>query len=203
MVLALGVWSNYFSTRIIPGHFVQILYNFFCNKNPILKHMVTGHFPDVPLDCATGIRWDNRKLNIVSAFLKKLKSYLFRKFISNRWVYTGLSKRTWSAFEVHLRLSCVWTDPFSLDWSWLVVLSCHRNFKTSKCRSALTSKVKTCLETAPIQSQRRMFIIKVSIISSKAFHSRKRLASDKWLMNDDNTDLQEMQVGFSQFKFMS
>ena len=44
---------------------------------------------------------------------------------------------------MHLRLTCVWTVSFSLDWSKVVVLSSHRNFKTSKCPSALSSKVKT------------------------------------------------------------
>ena len=69
----------------------------------------------------------------------------FCKFCFISWVHTGLFKCSWSAFEVHLRLTCVWTVPFSLDWSWLVVLSCHRNFKASKCPSALSSKVKTRL----------------------------------------------------------
>ena len=69
--------------------------------------------------------------------------------------------------------------PVSLDWSWLVVLSCHRNFKTSKCWSALLSKVKTLLETALIQRKRQKFIIKVWMISSHKFHSRKQ-KSEKW-----------------------
>ena len=99
-----------------------------------------------------------------------------------RWVHTGLFKCTWSAFDVHLRLTCVWMALFSLDGSWQVVLSCQRNFKTSKCRSALSSKVKTLLETAVIQSKHRMFIIKVSIISSNKFHSRKRRARNYWWM---------------------
>ena len=71
------------------------------------------------------------------------------------------------------------TGPVSLERSWLVVLSCHRNFKTSKCWSALSSKVKTFLETALVQRKRQKFIIKVSIISSHKFHSRKQ-KSEKW-----------------------
>ena len=53
MVLTLGIWQNYFSTRIIPGHFIQILQDFFCNKNPIPNHMAIGHFSHVPLGCGT------------------------------------------------------------------------------------------------------------------------------------------------------
>ena len=73
------------------------------------------------------------------------------------------------------------TGPVALDWSWLVVLSCHRNFKTSKCWSALSSKVKTFLETALIQRKRQKFIIKVSITSSHKFHSRKQTSEKWWL----------------------
>ena len=86
---------------------------------------------------------------------------------------------------VHLKLTWdypfVRTGPVALDWSWLVVLSCHRNFKTSKCWSALSSKVKPFLETALIQRKRRKFIIKVSIISSHKFHSRKQTSEKWWL----------------------
>ena len=42
---------------------------------------------------------------------------------------------------------------------WLVVLSCQRNFKTSKGRSTLSSKIETTL----IQSKRWKLIIKESI----------------------------------------
>ena len=41
----------------------------------------------------------------------------------------------------------------------------------------------------------------MSVISSDKFHSRKR-ASENWLMNED-ANLHETQVGFSQFCFMS
>ena len=78
----------------------------------------------------------------------------------------------------------MWTGPFSLDWSWLVVLSCHRNFKTSKCRSALSSKNKTFLETALIQSKRRKFIIKMPIISSHKFNftlASEQARNDWWI----------------------
>ena len=78
----------------------------------------------------------------------------------------------------------MWTGPFSLDWSWLVVLSCHRNFKTSKCRSALSSTNKTFLETALIQSKRRKFITKMLIISSHKFHftlASEQARNDWWM----------------------
>ena len=78
----------------------------------------------------------------------------------------------------------MWTGPFSLDWSWLVVLSCHRNFKTSKCRSALSSTNKTFLETALIQSKRRKFITKMLIISSHKFNftlSSEQARNDLWM----------------------
>ena len=78
----------------------------------------------------------------------------------------------------------MWTGPFSLDWSWLVVLSCHRNFKTSKCRSALSSTNKTFLETALIQSKRRKFITKMLIISSHKFNftlASEQARNDWWM----------------------
>ena len=57
---------------------------------------------------------------------------------------------------------------------------CHRNFKTARCWSALSSEVKTFLETVLIQSKRWMFII-VSVILSHKFHSRKRASENRLL----------------------
>ena len=81
MVLTLGIWQNCFSTRIIPGHFAQILQDFFCNKNPVLNHMVIGHFSHVPLDC--GMVFTLAFVNQTVFVLKKKKTYLFRTFIND------------------------------------------------------------------------------------------------------------------------
>ena len=100
---------------------------------------------------------------------------------NNRWVHTGLVKCTWStstlfwsALDTNL---CVNGSCFT----WLVVLSCHRNLKVSKCWSAISRKVKTFLETALIQSKRRNLMIKVSIISSHNLTlSHGQARNDEW-----------------------
>ena len=88
MVLTLGIWQNYFSTRIIPGHFVQILQDFFCNKNPLLNQMVIGHFSHVPLGYGTvfTLAFINQTVFVLKK-KQKTKSYLFRKFIKDGLIY--------------------------------------------------------------------------------------------------------------------
>ena len=108
-------------------------------------------------------------------------------------------------FQVHLK--CTWSalradQPvcFLLDWSWLVVRCCHRNFKTSKCRSAPSSKVKTFLEAALIQSKRRKLSVshlERQISLSQA--SKRELIYDWGCWSPRNIGSR----GFSQFCFMS
>ena len=92
-------------------------------------------------------------------------------------VHTGLFKCTvkciWSALETSL---CVRVLFHLTDLDFF----CHRNFKTSRCRSALSSEVKMFLATELIQSKRQKVIIKVSITSSHKFHSRKRESIFEW-----------------------
>ena len=101
------------------------------------------------------------------------------KIIIDLWVHTGLFKCPWStlfwsALETNL---CVNGSCFT----WLVVLSCHRNLQTSKCWSSLSRKVKTFLETALIQSKRQNLMIKVSIIwSHNLTLSRGQAGNDAW-----------------------
>ena len=79
----------------------------------------------------------------------------------------------WSALKTNLcvNASCL---------PWLVVLSCHRNFKTSKDWSTLSSKIEITL----IESKQWKLIIRVNLmILSRNFHSLKVTKPE--MMNED------------------
>ena len=68
----------------------------------------------------------------------------FCKFCFISWVHTGLQvllKCIWSSLETNLCVNgSFFTWPILTNRTYI---SCNRNFKTSKCLSALSSKVKT------------------------------------------------------------
>ena len=68
-------------------------------------------------------------------------------------------------------------------FTWLILTRrtfLHRNFKTSKCRSALSSKVKTSLEAALIQSKGRKLIASHLERQISLSQASKRELTDEW-----------------------
>ena len=144
-----------------------------------------------------GYSKDNNRL-VHTGLFKCTLSTLFRRATSLSEFYTvkfNPRKLSWllllllSALETNL---CVNRSCFT----WLVVLSCHRNLKASKCWSGLSRKVKTFLETTLIQSKHQNLMIKVSIISC---HNLTLSCGREEMMNE-NTQWSPGNIGrFFQF----
>ena len=82
------------------------------------------------------------------------------------------------SYNWKIKLSRPWTFDNDSDWFWLVVRCCHRNFKTSKCRSALALKV--FLEAALIQSKRRKLSVSHLERQISLSQASKRELIDEW-----------------------